>query len=237
LTAFRDLPPHIQALYPGDIQSLYEIHEWRNASVIFKSLHPHEWDELMTVLGGFRLLRSYVAKGGGNKSDISRGLDGHLLRFGWKKETFDTQVTVSTRITPESMTYDVPTHEVDCFKNRVALEVEWNNKDPFFDRDLNNFRLLFDLKAIDIGIIVTRTDALKEIFRQLGRAGSFGESTTHMSKLLPKAEAGGAGGCPVIAFGISPALYVEDDTPLSDEELRAAELIEEAEALLEDEEE
>jgi len=33
---------------------------------------------------------------------------------------------------------------VDCFKNRVAIEVEWNNKDPFYDRDLNNFRLLYD---------------------------------------------------------------------------------------------
>jgi len=38
--------------------------------------------------------------------------------------------------------------------------VEWNNKDPFFDRDLNNFRLLFELRAIDLGIIITRTDDL-----------------------------------------------------------------------------
>jgi len=33
---------------------------------------------------------------------------------------------------------DSPTHKVDCYKNRIALELEWNNKDPFFDRDLNN---------------------------------------------------------------------------------------------------
>gem|GEM_PF-3417229 len=31
---------------------------------------------------------------------------------------------------------------------------EWNKKDPFFDRDLNNFRLLFDLRAVSVGIIV-----------------------------------------------------------------------------------
>jgi hypothetical protein len=36
----------------------------------------------------------------------------------------------------------------------VALEVEWNNKDPFYDRDLNNFRLLFDLQVIDVGVIM-----------------------------------------------------------------------------------
>ena len=45
------------------------------------------------------------------------------------------------KITVDERSYESPTHEVDCFKNRVALEIEWNNKDPFFDRDLNNFRL------------------------------------------------------------------------------------------------
>jgi hypothetical protein len=49
---------------------------------------------------------------------------------------------------------------VDCFKNGVALEVEWSNKDPFFDRDLNNFRLLFELRAISVGIIITKSDEL-----------------------------------------------------------------------------
>ena len=29
----------------------------------------------------------------------------------------------------------------------IALELEWNNKTEFYDRDLNNFRLLFDLRV------------------------------------------------------------------------------------------
>jgi hypothetical protein len=32
---------------------------------------------------------------------------------------------------------------LDWFKSGVGLEMEWNNKDPFYDRDLNKFRLLF----------------------------------------------------------------------------------------------
>ena len=36
-------------------------------------------------------------------------------------------------------------------KNGFGLEIEWNNKDPFFDRDLNNFRLLFDLWWAEAG--------------------------------------------------------------------------------------
>ena len=92
----------------------------------------------------------------------------------------------------------------------MALEIEWNNKDPFFDRDLNNFRLLFDLRVISVGIIITRCDELQNIFDQLGRGKSYGASTTHMSKLLPKIEGGGGAGCPLLVFGISKKLDLED---------------------------
>jgi hypothetical protein len=126
-----------------------------------------------------------------------------LFGRGWVEKEFSTSVHVDDRV------MDSPTHKVDCFKNQVALEIEWNNKDPFFDRDLNNFRLLFDLRAISVGIIVTRCDELQEIFERLGRGASFGASTTHMSKLLPRIEGGGGGGCPILAFGIKKQLYVK----------------------------
>jgi len=105
---------------------------------------------------------------------------------------------------------DSPTHKVDCYKNGIALEVEWNNKDPFFDRDLNNFRLLFDLRAVSVGVILTRADELQEIFKDLGRGSSYGMSTTHMSKLLPRIEGGGGAGCPLLVFGIRKSLYEGD---------------------------
>ena len=119
-------------------------------------------------------------------------------------EKFDTKITL------DDIDFESPTHSVDCFKNRVALEIEWNNKDPFYDRDLNNFRLLFDLRAISVGIIITRSDELQDIFRNLGRKDSFGASTTHMSKLLPRIQGGGGAGCPLLVFGITKKLYVED---------------------------
>ena len=115
-----------------------------------------------------------------------------------------------TCIQVDAATRDAPTHKVDCFRNRVAVEIEWNNKDPFFDRDLNNFRLLFELRAISVGVIITRTDALQAIFDGLGRGSSYGASTTHMAKLLPRIAGGGGGGCPVLAFGIGAQLYEED---------------------------
>ncbi len=97
------------------------------------------------------------------------------------------------------------------FKNRAALEVEWNNKDPFFDRDLNNFRLLFDLRVIDVGIIITRSTQLQSLFVEVGRdKQSYGASTTHIDKLLPRLEGGGGGGCPIVVFGIKRETYVDD---------------------------
>ena len=105
---------------------------------------------------------------------------------------------------------DSPTHKIDCYKNRIALELEWNNKDPFFDRDLNNFRLLFDLRAISVGIIITRCDELQDIFDQLGRGKSYGMSTTHMSKYYRELRAVGGSGCPILVIGMKKNLYTED---------------------------
>lgn len=122
----------------------------------------------------------------------------------WIERQFKTSIVV------DGNERESPTHSVDCFKGRVALEVEWNNKDPFFDRDLNNFRLLFDLQVIDVGVIITRCSELQTIFNALGRGQSFGNSTTHMSKLLPRLRGGSGGGCPIVVFGISERLYIED---------------------------
>ena len=116
--------------------------------------------------------------------------------------------------------YVTPTHLVDCFKGRVALELEWNNKDPFFDRDPNNFRLLFDLRAIDVGVILTRASELQQVFEGLGKGASYGNSTTHHGKLWPRLEGGGGGGCPVLAFAITPALHVDDGPGAYKEALR-----------------
>jgi hypothetical protein len=60
---------------------------------------------------------------------------------------------------------------------RVAVEVEWNNKAPFFDRDLN--LVLFELRAIDVGVITTRGSELQKIFNRPGKGASYGRATTH----------------------------------------------------------
>lgn len=149
-------------------------------------------------------MKSALVIGGGRKSDVAGWIDGEFEKKQWRERQFDTKIVV------DNAEIRSPTHKVDCFKNRVALEIEWNNKDPFYDRDLNNFRLLFELRTVSVGVIITRCDELQSIVAKLGRGESFGASTTHMSKLLPRIEGGGGGGCPILVFGISSKLYVED---------------------------
>jgi hypothetical protein len=191
-------------LVPEDLRGLYHVKEWRNAAGVLATAYPAEWQDVQEVLREFRLMKSEVMVGGGNRSLISRRIDEPLYARGWQEKPFQTSIVVDqTRI-------DSPTHSVDCLKGGVALEMEWNNKDPFFDRDLNNFRLLFELRAIQVGIIVTRSWELQEIFKALGKGASYGKATTHHERLWPKVEGGGAGGCPVLTFAIRPALFVDD---------------------------
>ena len=191
-------------LLPPDIQSLYEVHEWRNATAVLKEACNSEWEEVLEALRRFKLHRSEILTPGGRRSLIVERLESSLKTSEWLEKKFDTSILV------DGVEMNSPTHKVDCFKGKVALEVEWNNKDPFFDRDLNNFRLLFDLRVIDVGVIITRADHLQKLFDKLDRGKSYGSSTTHMGKLIPRIEGGSGGGCPILVFGITTNVYFED---------------------------
>ena len=144
------------------MQQNYAIQQWRHAIAILKSDFQAEWREVLEVLEAFRLRRAHINIGGGRKSQVADALDTALEARGWQERCFATKIVIDDR------SLDSPTHKVDCYKNTIGLEIEWNNKDPFFDRDLNNFRLLFELRALSVGIIVTRCDELQAIFDQLG---------------------------------------------------------------------
>ena len=186
---------------PQNIANSYEIHDRKHASTILQNDFPDEWNDIIEVLSSFELKKSYITTKGGRKSQVSQFIDSYLYDKGWEEKQFDTRVVI------DGLQKDSPTHSIDCYRNRVGLEIEWNNKDPFYDRDLNNFRLLHELNVISVGVIITRCTELQNIFNDLGRGESYGTSTTHMGKLLPKVNGGGSGGCPLLIFGISPVLY------------------------------
>src|SRR5574337_227439 len=159
-------------LLPEFVREYYEVHQWKHATAILNQDFPGEWHDIIEVLINFRLRQSFIEKPGGRKSPVAEAIDQAFYKREWEEKDFQTKVVVDER------EMESPTHSIDCYKNRVAVEIEWNNKDPFFDRDLNNFRLLFDLRAISVGVIITRCDELQVIFDELRRGKSYGSSTT-----------------------------------------------------------
>ncbi|MBO6816071.1 MAG: restriction endonuclease [Rhizobiaceae bacterium] len=194
-----------ESLIPG-----WQCYNWRNARVILENSFQNEWKDIIEILNSFRIRHSdLAAKGRGNKTAMSANIDGQFYSRGWQEKQFRTAVKIDDDLR------ETPTHDIDCFKNKVALELEWNNKDPFYDRDLNNFRLLYDLGAADVGVMVTRATSLMrwltDNHKRFGKAsGTYGSSTTHFDKLEPRILGGGAGGCPVFVLAMTEQLYYDD---------------------------
>ena len=186
---------------PQKLKKRYLFREWNHAVAVLSGDFREQWEDLLGCLASFTLKHNAIVVGGGGRSQIPVELDGYLLARGWKEHQFDIGIRV------DGGEIHVPTHKIDNFKQGVGIEVEWNNKTEFYDRDLNNFRLLHQLRVLSVGVIITRASELQRLFDQLGIGPKYGNSTTHWSKLIPKIDGGGAGGCPVLAVGITDKCY------------------------------
>ncbi|THF82109.1 BglII/BstYI family type II restriction endonuclease [Cohnella fermenti] len=187
---------------PTSITEKFEVYERNHATAILLTDFPEEYRELLHVLENFELTKDDILTPGGRKSPIAEKLDGEFYKMGWVEKQFRINISV------DSTDYHTPSHKVDCFKERVGIEIEWNNKDPFYDRDLSNFRLLHDLNALSVGVIITRSEELQEIFNELGKGASYGTSTTHFGKLKPRIDGRGGGGCPLLVFAMNRNCFV-----------------------------
>ena len=177
-----------------------------HAMAILKIDFPEVAEVIEDVLLGSTIPIEEIIRSGGGETKGTQRLRNALRAREWNKHNFIVERTI------DGVPREAQSHEVDHVRTlaagTIALEIEWNNKDPFFDRDLNNFRLLFDLRAIDVGVIITRATELHGLFDELGK--TYVTSTTHHEKLWPRIEGGGGGGCPVLTFAITRKVYVDD---------------------------
>lgn len=189
-------------LIPARLRKRFLFEERHHATSILASDFPEEFNDILLSLDAFHLKKSSIMAPGGPLSSIPKSIDGFLATRGWEKERrFDIKITADDEPIP------IPTHKIDIFKHRVAVEVEWNNKTEFYDRDLNNFRLLWEMRVLSVGVIITRLSELQQLFDKLGIGKKYGNSTTHWNKLVPKVDSGGAGGCPLLLVGMGMACY------------------------------
>lgn len=195
-----------------NLPSGYAYRVTRYADVILQQAFPDRFSELADVLSTYRIDVAEVLTGGGNRAPFVARFDASLEGKGWGKRSITIAKTIDSR-----QLHSTRGHEIDMFgigSNTnpypgVAVEMEWNNKDPFFDRDLLNFQALHREGALAVGIIVTRGPELQRIMgptvRATARSVKYGQSTTHWNKLLPRVNLGGGGECPLFLIGIEPA--------------------------------
>ncbi len=202
--------------FPKGLLDLYETYEYRHAAAILANEFPSEFDDICYALSAFRFTDTQVRMPGGNESYIPKTISDQLRPRKWVESKLRAKQMV------DDTAVSIDTHKIDYVKGKVAFDLEWNAKDQTFDRDLAAFRAFFDYGRISVGVLVTRDASLVPYFISLGKPldkagveidgrvvakyGHEGGSTTHMNKLLPRMSAGRSGGCPVLAFGITPKL-------------------------------
>jgi hypothetical protein len=142
------------------IERGFQVHFLSHATAILSVDFPDAIDQLAEALGALTIPIEEIVGSGGGEAKGTQRLRHQLDELGWKKMNF----LIEKRINGEPR--ESISHEVDHVQafpaGMVALEIEWNNKDPFFDRDLENFKRLHAEGAISVGVIVTRGESLQQ---------------------------------------------------------------------------
>lgn len=206
-----------------DILNKFDFYNYGHALEILHDAFPLEWHELQECLRCLKLTLDDIRTAGGNESPIPKKFDDVLYPYGWREIRISGDLivkkyprqTVQRRGRFADEPYEVETiqgyidgHNIDFLKNRVAFDLEWNSKDQTFDRDLLAMRTYFDCGLIDVGVIVTRSEDLNDIFKQekddKGQPlmKKYGASTTWIGKLIYRLDSRRNGGCPILAIGI-----------------------------------
>jgi len=160
------------------VEQGFELAFQSHARAILEGDFPGLAEELEGALLAFRVPVTELVEGGGGEAKGTQRLRHALHAAGWTKAVFDVERRLrvgqpkSGMAAPPAELLQSQSHEVDHVRTladgkRIALEIEWNNKDPFFDRDLENFKRLHADGAISVGIIITRGALLHAALPQL----------------------------------------------------------------------
>lgn len=144
----------------------FQIEFHSHAEAIIQVDFPSAVEELEAALSSATVPIEEIIAGGGGEAKGTQRLRRKLTDLEWPKAVF----IVERRI--NGVPRESQSHEIDHVRtfedgSRIALEIEWNNKDPFFDRDLENYKRLHADGAISVGVIVTRGASLHNNMRNL----------------------------------------------------------------------
>ncbi len=146
----------------------YEVAYHSHAKAILTVDFPDAAEELCAVLKTLTIPVEEIIGSGGGEAKGTQRLRRGLSAGGWTKANFEIKKIING-VERESISHEVDHVRQFSGMGVVALEIEWNNKDPFFDRDLENFKRLHAESAISVGVIVTRGSSLQDEMRAIVR--------------------------------------------------------------------
>lgn len=123
--------------------------------------------ELEKVLANLAIPVESLIRGGGGEHENTQAIRHRLTEIGWSKHKFEIRKLIDG-VERESISHEVD-HVRSLPNGKIAMEIEWNNKDPFFDRDLENFKRLHAEAAISAGVILTRGCSLQDNLQKIVR--------------------------------------------------------------------
>lgn len=150
----------------------FQIEMLHHAEAILRHDMADVIDDIENILVGLEIPVEELIRGGGGEGQGTQRMRRALKTCGWMKHNFQIRKIVDGE-EKESIS-----HEVDHVKSfpagKCALEIEWNTKDTFYDRDLENFKRLHADGVISLGVIITRGTSLQNAL--LGVVTTFAES-------------------------------------------------------------
>ena len=205
----------------------FEFYNYNHALEIITQAFPKEWDEITDCLMQLDITTDDLRESGGNETNIPKKFDDVLYPYGWREIRIsgDMHIKFYPRQAEQRGRFSnspyeerimgnyIDGHNIDFLKNRIAFDLEWNSKDQTFDRDLLAMRTYYDCDIISVGVIITRSKELNDVFKTVYDFDKrdrkwkpilrkYGASTTWMGKLTPRLDSRRNGGCPILSVGI-----------------------------------
>ena len=143
----------------------YQVMALHHAEAILQHDMPEAAAEIEEVLLEATLPAIELVHGGGGEGELTQRLRRRLAKLGWAKHNFEIKKIIDG-VEKESLSHEID-HVKEFGAGVFALEIEWNNKDPFYDRDLENFKRLHADGVISIGGIITRGESLQSSLRDI----------------------------------------------------------------------
>lgn len=169
----------------------YEIHNYNHAAEILSQACLVELNDVVAALRELKIKQNEIEQAGGNESPIPPKFSAVLEPKGWKEIRISGDLLIKMfprKGNRKGVFSDTPSdnrtienyidgHNIDFVKGRVAIDIEWNSKDQTFDRDLFAMRTYYECGIISVGIIITRSEQLNDIFRKLKILSKYGASS------------------------------------------------------------